>query len=1059
MTETEISADERADPIRPVARPHIINIHDTAPLLGRDSALDAAMHGRSHLSPPLRLFRRPSFLPPRWSTFCLCVSVALAAQALLRGAGIENEFSVRQWHESDGLPHEETPQIAQDERGFLWVAGAEGLARFDGAHFENTLARETAREPLRVRTMISTANLGLVIPGDPGGVLTVKNGRVTPAPFSSAVGDRKVIALFAEASGVIWIGCADGMIFRCAKDQVKSFSAPRGLPGPRRIGFATDGRGRLWVSSDTTLLRYEADALVPQDIGAPNQELQICSSRAEGPWIATENQLLNWENGTVRVAAPLRPLLGAHYVQALLEDRAGSLWLGTRSQGLQRFARGQLQSLSGLGDEILALLEDREGNLWVGTNGAGLARVRAKTYRLFNKASGLLVDFSTAVCEDQNGDLWFANRDGGVVRWRDGHFTSTGPLPDWPTYSAVSVFPWDGGGVGFTCGSGVYHVKDPAVDQISKVSAVPAPPIVRITHRATNGEVWLAIAPDKVGRLRDEKLETFTTADGLLGDEPRSFGETRTGELLVGTSTGQLLRWDGQRFHPVSLGALSAGGAIQALYVDDEGRIWLGTERTGVLLISPGLSGVCDASRGMVQNNITQIAADDFGYLWFGSSAGVFRVSRQALLDCIKNPGTKLEPTLLGADATPNAFAGVGQYQPGVWKSHNGKLWFATRRGVLQVDPAAELAAPKPPGVVLDAAITDQGPLLADRRAELKAGVSKLEFHFAVLCLSTPERVRVRYRLEGYESEWHEAPEARSAVYSRLPAGDYVFQVAAQLADGTSSEVAQTFAVRVAPRFWQTGWFQALCLLGLIGGAAQTARVVSNRRLQKRLERAERERALERERARIARDIHDDLGASLSRISLLAEAARREVGPTHQKRLTDIYDTVSQITRSMDEIVWAVDPKHDDLDGLASYFASYAQSFLAVAGLRCRLEVPDRLPPVRLDSQKRHHLFLCIKEALNNVVRHAQATVVTLSMSLEGDVFMIRISDDGRGLAHPAEPNEAAGARTSHGHGLENMKRRMTEIGGQCEIFAGSSAGATVVFSAPVDRTSDPLRG
>ncbi|MBI3191401.1 MAG: histidine kinase, partial [Pedosphaera parvula] len=210
---------------------------------------------------------------------------------------------------------------------------------------------------------------------------------------------------------------------------------------------------------------------------------------------------------------------------------------------------------------------------------------------------------------------------------------------------------------------------------------------------------------------------------------------------------------------------------------------------------------------------------------------------------------------------------------------------------------------------------------------------------------------------------------------------------------------------------------------------------------------AEHARAVEQERARIARNIHDDVGASLTRISLLTQAALDE-SSAHSPTLEKIYESTRTITRSMDEIVWAVNPRHDNTESLVYYLGNFAQSFLGTAGIRCRLESPTHLPDATLTSQIRHHVFLCCKEALHNVVKHAGASEAVIHIALEHGVLEIRITDNGRGIAAAGD-----GGHTAIGDGLENMRQRMAEIRGTCAIKREPAGGTTVVFSVPLDQT------
>jgi signal transduction histidine kinase len=235
-----------------------------------------------------------------------------------------------------------------------------------------------------------------------------------------------------------------------------------------------------------------------------------------------------------------------------------------------------------------------------------------------------------------------------------------------------------------------------------------------------------------------------------------------------------------------------------------------------------------------------------------------------------------------------------------------------------------------------------------------------------------------------------------------------------------------------------------MCLVG--AGALWVSRV----RMHRKLEQLERQRALERERARIARDIHDDLGASLTRITMLSQSVRSEVEalPETAADADQIYGTARELTRALDEIVWAVNPRHDTLDSLVTYLGRFAQQFLSAAGIRCRLDVPVNLPPCALTSEVRHNVFLAFKEALHNVLQHARATEVRVSLELQPDGFMLTIADNGCGFdtlvakLNPAPRLEDA--RLAVGNGLHNMRKRLEEVGGRCEWETAPGEGTRV---------------
>jgi signal transduction histidine kinase len=333
-------------------------------------------------------------------------------------------------------------------------------------------------------------------------------------------------------------------------------------------------------------------------------------------------------------------------------------------------------------------------------------------------------------------------------------------------------------------------------------------------------------------------------------------------------------------------------------------------------------------------------------------------------------------------------------------------------------------------------------------------GEQRLQFRFTALSLSSPERVQFKYKLEGLEHEWMTAANGREVNYSYLLPGHYRFRVTACNSDGIWNEDGALLDVIVLPHVWQTWWFQVLAYtitIALIGGGVL---LITRRRLQLKLERLERQRALERERARIAKDIHDDLGATLTQITMLSQTAGQELERPQQvsHRLRQIFGAARASTHALDEIVWAVNPKHDSLDSMATYLVKFAQDFLGPAGVRCRLDMPLQLPAWALTAEVRHNLFLAYKEALNNAVKHASATEVRISLVLGASDFELCVTDNGAGFDvwKKISENAIQPDRFGGGNGLGNMKRRLEEIGGACEIESASGQGTRVKFSVKV---------
>ncbi len=967
------------------------------------------------------------------------------------------QYALREWHVQDGLPSEDVSRVHQDRAGFLWMATSRGLARFDGVHFDNFgPALRQAGVASNVRAIAEVPEIGLVVAPLSGGTVVFREGSFQQFAFAAG---RVVNAMFAEPDGTLWASCDDQSLLRWREGRTEEFRPNEGSPHRLVAHFAADQAGRLWVAGGTMIGRFESGRFQVVNGEFSGPEFRVAKSRAGGPWILTVDRLLKADPDGIReVLAAIPILLGAHYVSALFEDRQGTLWIGTRSQGLYAVINGQIRPVPTSGEAIASICEDTEGSLWVAINGGGLNRLRIREFRIYDRSAGLGDNFSFTISEDAEGVMWFGNRDGGVARLRDGKIDTLTSWPRLPHVSVTSVLPDGRGRIWVTTGNGVYKINPAAGDRMEHIAAIPSKPAISVAYVAANGDYWFGVNPDRVGRFRDGLLETFGVAEGFEAKAPRAFAEDAKGDVLIGTADGRLVRFDGRNFERLRLEANEDPDApIQDIYHEsDTGLNWIATSGNGLYVFGDGRFRQITRSDGLIDSNITAIIPDDHGYLWFGSAVGIFSLRRRELADLLGNRISQLHPIIRGRDDGVHRLSCLGLYKPAAWKGHDGRLWFATRKGVVNFDPARLIDDTSAPPAFVVALKSDDESLPLSNRIELSARIRKLEVRLAVLCLSTPDRVQVNYLLDGFDSHWMAAGPDRMATYPRLPPGDYRLRTRSSLGNGVWNESESALVIRVVPLWWQSYWFQCAVLILLFVLLVLIVRAVSHRRLRIRLERLERERAIERERTRIARNIHDDLGASLTRISLLTQTAGHDGMSSEASRLGQIYETVRQITRSMDEIVWAVNPNNDHLDSLVSYLVSYAQSFLRVAGIRCRLDLPDQLPASGLTSQVRHNLYLCQKEALNNIVKHSGANEVTIVMRVESNTFTFTISDNGSNgnkYGHGGHQD----LRVMPGQGLANIAQRVAESNGAFEFSPptagqGARLSITIQLGAPVSR-------
>ena len=439
------------------------------------------------------------------------------------------------------------------------------------------------------------------------------------------------------------------------------------------------------------------------------------------------------------------------------------------------------------------------------------------------------------------------------------------------------------------------------------------------------------------------------------------------------------------------------------------------------------------------------------------SHDGIIRASEAELNACAEGKTNEVHCETYGInDGMPTIECSEG-LQPAGCKTADGRLWFPTSKGLVAVNPLDVEVNHLPPPVVIEEVRVDDRPVtggaLSSSPLKIPPGRHRFEFQYTGLSFVDPEKVQFRYRLDGFETDWVNAAGRRTVNYNYIPPGNYSFQVIACNNDGIWNETGASIPFGVLPFFWQTLWFQILAWIVIVAASGGLVWFDTRRRMRRKLERLEWQRAVEHERARIAHDIHDDLGSHLTRISMLSESACGELD--HPERaatdLNQISDTARELTRAMDEIVWAVNPRHDTLEGLASYLEKFAQDLLATAGIRCRLDLPLQFPEWRLTAELRHNLFLAFKEALHNAVKHSAASEVHIRLVPKTAAFELAVEDNGRGFAPGTvgRPSVDPG-RLASGNGLENMTRRLAEIHGHCDIQSAPGQGTRVIFTIPL---------
>jgi signal transduction histidine kinase/streptogramin lyase len=660
---------------------------------------------------------------------------------------------------------------------------------------------------------------------------------------------------------------------------------------------------------------------------------------------------------------------------------------------------------------VLSVCAGKNNSLWIGTEGAGLYRFLNGGWSNFDTPQGLMNSYVWSVAEDSGGRLWAGT-------WGGGLFVQNGDLfaraPGTERFNApMPALLWLKDALWIGSGDGLLRYQNGIASRVGENGGEKSRG-VRAIAADSQGAIWCGTAGNGLIRLQNETVQQFTRTNGLSSD------------------------------------------FVECLHFDGEGALWLGTFGGGLCRMKNGHFSVINRDQGLPNDIVGDIESDGLGYLWMSSYSGIIRVSEADLNLCADGKLAEVPCLTYGInDGLPTLQCSEG-LQPAGCKTADGRLWFATAKGLVAVDPAGVRTNALPPPVRIETlSVDDQQLVLQNVHDPLKVppGRHRLEFQYTGLSFAVPEKVRFKCRLVNFNSDWVDAGTKRLASYNYIPPGKYTFQVIACNDAGIWNQTGASIGFEMLPYFWQTAWFRSLTISALIAACCGLVWFETRRRMRRKLERAERQRDIERERSRIAQDIHDDLGAQLTRITMMSESARSNLSDPSKVAagLGRIYTTAHELTRSMDEIVWAVNPRHDTVESLVAYLEKFAHDWLAGAGIRCRLDIPLQHPEWRLTSEMRHNLFLACKEALHNVVKHSGATEVYIRFAIHSGSLVLEIEDNGRGFDPATRALASTGAqrRIPGGNGLENMAHRLSAIGGTYDLQSSPGKGTKIVLTVP----------
>jgi diguanylate cyclase (GGDEF)-like protein len=625
-----------------------------------------------------------------------------------------------------------------------------------------------------------------------------------------------------DDAGVLWIGTRGAGLCRFSDGRFTVYRDPKVLGDGHVLALAR-GRDGLWIGTQGSgLARMKNGALVTE---VPPAALRGAAVFAvvEGPegsvWIGTNGAgLFRLQNGELR-SYGTPDGLSDNFIYGLIEDRNGTLWVATTA-GLNRFRDGRFESLtrtSGLpNDNVYSAFEDREGSLWLGTFGGGLVRLKDASFATFSRPEGLPHDTAWAVLEDRAQAVWVGMLGGGLARMAGGRvttWTTKQGLPRdqvWALAEGADGSIWVG-----TDGGGLAHLKDGRFTTLDHARGL-ASNLVMSLRQARDGALWIG-TDNGLQRLVDGRLTTWRTEQGLSGLLVRALLEARDGSLWIGTEDGGLSQLKDGHFRAITVRDGLGSNFVRSLHEDAKGALWVGTDGGGLTRIQGSDLHTFTTRDGLFDDVVHAIVEDGSEQLWLLSNRGVSQLRKSDLNARAQGAPDLVQAVAYGRDDGMRSSEG-NSGSPAAWRAHDGRLWFATTRGVAVVDPARLMPDSGPPPVVIETLTIDNETHDLQGAIRLPPGARRFEIRYTALSLLAPRKLRFHYRLEGFDPEWIDAGTRRTAYYTNVPPGRYRFQVIAASGNGAWNREGASIEISLAPFFYQARWFQVgVALLALAG--------------------------------------------------------------------------------------------------------------------------------------------------------------------------------------------------------------------------------------------------
>jgi signal transduction histidine kinase/ligand-binding sensor domain-containing protein len=977
------------------------------------------------------------------------------------------------WSAKDGIPGP-IRAITQSADGYLWLGTEAGLYRFDGLHFVAWKPAFGEQLPsLSVWSLCVSHDGSLWIGFGSSGISQLRDGHLKNYSPKEGVPDGGVLSIVEDASGSIWAGGQYGFS-KFEGGRWRSIGAEMGYRAPGAQALLVDHRGTLWAATDGLNFRLSNHPVMRNTIVtlAPGDQTFQATGQAVGQvWMmaeAPDGEV--WVADTSNDAATPMGRKGSSAVRAdnsvvcLLFDNSSSLWMGLVGVGLRRtfeFGRSEapqtkldrFEARDGLsGGLVYSTFKDREGNIWFGT-AAGVDRFRDNKVLAFSAREGLSPDQLIALASAPNAGVWVVSYTANAARlFRDGRFLES-KIPPYSPQDDGRILSLHVDASGGAWVGGSFKLAKETLGRFSFMHAADIEKganVEAITIDSTGG-LWIGEtgwideagteSASKVLRFHDGDWTDFSKAAGLPKYRSRVMYADPAGPVWLGFEDGEVAVYAKGEFHIYSQSDGLPRGRVFAITRDRRGNVWIGGEG-GLSHFDHGRFSTLSQVNGLPGTSVSAVVEDDDGLLWIASALGIFRVSQQEVEKALTSPSYQMRGLTIGASDGLRGLPRQKEPFPTATRAGDGRLWFATTGGIAVIDPRQLPTNHIAPPIVIETIKADDRVLAASSALRLPPRTRNLEFSYAALSLTDSDRVRFRYKLEGYDDDWRGPISARQVAYTNLAPRDYRFRLIACNNDGVWNEEGAVMAFTILPAFYQTNLFRLTSVLLFVGMAwagyrlrvEQVARQL-NLRLDERIG----------ERTRIARELHDTLLQGLQGLILRFQAVYDRLPPDAPVRaaMDQALERADRVLIEGRDRVLELRGSYRIEDDLPRAIAAIADEQAPGGAVPFRITVEGA--PRALHAVVDDEVRFIVREALFNIVRHAAAHHIEIEINYAANEFCLRCRDDGCGID---DQTLEAGGREGH-WGITGMRERAAKMRGRLSIWSRPTAGTEIELKIP----------